>query len=866
MNRMLIDAVQSEETRVATLDGQYLENLDVEVASRRTLKGNIYLAKVMRVEPSLQAAFVDFGGNRHGFLPFTEIHPDYFRIPVGDRPPMLDDDQDQGSDEGMDAAEMAEYQADAAELAAEQNMDEPGEVAPIADGSPQVQVQPVPVAPVHAPMQAPPAFDPWQTTAPGSGALSDLLPDFANQGPVTNFGQPAPMPVAPMPDMPAQPQAAQPQEARPPRQYRPRYKIQEVIKRGMVMLIQVVKEERGTKGAALTTYLSLAGRYCVLMPNTLHQGGVSRKITDFDERRRMRELLDQLEVPEGMGVILRTAGMDQTAPEIQRDLDFLLRLWNNTREQTLQSNAPALIYEEANLIKRALRDFYTSDTQEILVAGDEGYKIARDYMATLVPEEVGKIKPYTEPVPIFSRFGVERQIDNLHSNTVQLRSGGYIVINTTEALVAIDVNSGRSTRERHIEETAYRTNLEAAGEVARQLRLRDLAGLIVIDFIDMEDSRNNYNVERRFREAMRIDRARVQIGRISQFGLLELSRQRLRPSLIETHFEKCPACAGSGYVRAAESSALGILRALEDEGLRRGSGDITVQMPSKVALYLLNNKRHAIGEIERRYGLTVEFVEAEVQDFVINRQRGRGGETSENYRHQYDHHDHASDHSSHDNTAEAMPEASAEAQQSSYGREENRRGGRDRGGRRRHGRGGGGGGGYQQRQTNYAQDAAADPLQPVDGAHAPGGEVTLVNNFNSDAANNIGNGADYQPQQASANENDDDRGRRRRGRRGGRRRQGGGGGRDRFEGGDHRRRDGFQGGGEGRAQPLSVDQNVSGAAAQPPSPRTSPVVPLYVEPPREQVTERPAAQHEVVNPPPAKPKAGWWQRLTGSGE
>ncbi len=396
-----------------------------------------------------------------------------------------------------------------------------------------------------------------------------LITDFGNAA----VGDPSTAPMPPVETVGGEVAEQAIEERR--RFPRHRYKIQEVVKRRQVMLIQVVKEERGNKGAALTTFLSLAGRYCVLMPNTERGGGVSRKITSHQDRRRMKEMLDQLEIPEGMAVILRTAGMEQTPPEIQRDLEYLLRLWNNIREQTLQSTAPTLIYEEANLIKRSMRDLYAQDVDEVLVAGPSGFDLARDFMRTIMPDEIEKVKLYTDPVPLFFRFRVESQIDQLYSPTVQLRSGGYIVINPTEALVSIDVNSGRATRERHIEGTALRTNMEAAEEIARQLRLRDLAGLIVIDFIDMEDGRNNAAVERRLKESMRIDRARLQIGRISPFGLLELSRQRLHPSLMEINFEKCPHCSRRGLCPLpVDSAALSILRMIEEEGIKNGAARI----------------------------------------------------------------------------------------------------------------------------------------------------------------------------------------------------------------------------------------------------------------------------------------------------
>lgn len=512
--RMLIDATHPEETRVVVVNGTRLEQLDVETSTKKQLKGNVYLAKIIRVEPSLQAAFVEYGGNRHGFLAFSEIHPDYYQIPVADRQALMAEEAANNADDGDDGD---------------------------------------------------------------------------NEGVETVGGDEA--------------------EEMSPRQ-RTRnirnYKIQEVIKRRQIMLVQVVKEERGNKGAALTTYLSLAGRYCVLMPNTGKGGGVSRKITNVQDRRRLKEIMSDLDVSPSMAVILRTAGQERSKVEIKRDYDYLTRTWTQIRDTTLQSRAPALIHEEANLIKRAIRDIYSSDIEEVLVDGDEGYRAAKDFMKVMTPSHAKKVQPYRDEVmPLFHRYQVDSQLDAMHSPTVQLKSGGYVVINQTEALVAIDVNSGRATKERHIEETALKTNLEAADEVARQLRLRDLAGLIVIDFIDMEESRNNAQVERRLKEALKQDRARIQMGRISHFGLLELSRQRLRPSLMETSFETCPHCGGAGMVRSVESASMHILRVIEEEGVRRRSTEITVSVATPVALYILNNKRSALADIEARYGFQV---------------------------------------------------------------------------------------------------------------------------------------------------------------------------------------------------------------------------------------------------------------------
>ena len=521
--RLLIDATHPEETRVVVLSGNRLEDFDVEVESRKRLKGNIYLAKVTRVEPSLQAAFVEYGGNRHGFLAFNEIHPDYFQIPVADREVLV------------------------AEHGAAEKADE--------------------------------------------DALSaDEGDDSGDEGGVQTIGG----------------DDSEEVESRRPRPPARRYKIQEVIKRRQILLVQVVKEERGNKGAALTTYISLAGRYCVLMPNTARGGGISRKITNGSDRKKLRSLLGGFGIPQGMAVIVRTAGAKRVKSEIKRDYEYLFRTWNEIRELTLESIAPALIHEEANLIKRSIRDLYSRDIDEIIIDGEAAYRIAKDFIKLLIPSHAKKVQPYKNGgQPMMQHYQVESQLDIIHSPEVQLKSGGYIVINPTEALVSIDVNSGRATRERNIEETALKTNLEASDEIARQLRLRDLAGLIVIDFIDMEVGRNNVKVEKRLKEAMRIDRARIQLGRISPFGLLELSRQRLRPSLIETSSEPCPYCDGSGIRRSTESAALSVLRAIEDEGNRRRAGRITVHVPTAVALYVLNQKRASLADLETRYGLSV---------------------------------------------------------------------------------------------------------------------------------------------------------------------------------------------------------------------------------------------------------------------
>ena len=511
--RLLIDARQSEETRVVLLSGTRIEDFDYETENRKQLKGNVYLARVTRVEPSLQAAFVEYGGNRQGFLAFSEIHPDYYRIPIEDREALVQAERD--SDEDEDGAQEA-------------------------DGAPE--------------------------TVGGEDADEE--------------------------------------EIRPRRNVR-RYKIQEVVSRKQILLVQVVKEERGNKGAALTTYLSLAGRYCVLMPNSTRRGGVSRKITNAADRKRLKTIVGGLDVQDGTAVIVRTAGAKRTKTEIARDYAYLSKLWDEIRAKTLESQAPSLIHEEGDLVKRSIRDLYTSEVDEVLVEGDDAYKEARAQMKMLIPSHVKRVQKYEESLPIFQRYQVEQQMDTIHSPQVTLRSGGYLVINQTEALVAIDVNSGRSTRERNIEETALKTNLEAADELARQLRLRDLSGLIVVDFIDMEDNKNQTAVERRMKDAMRNDRARIQIGSISHFGLLEMSRQRLRISFNESISSACPHCEGTGRVRSVETAALQMLRVIEEEASKGRMDELRVTINSDVALYILNHKRDAISALEERFEMRI---------------------------------------------------------------------------------------------------------------------------------------------------------------------------------------------------------------------------------------------------------------------
>ncbi len=571
-NKMLIDAAHPEETRVVVLRGDRVEEFDFESALRKQLRGNIYLAKVTRVEPSLQAAFVDYGGNRHGFLAFNEIHPDYYQLPKADREALLEVE----AEEARQAAKR-EAEAENARLSSDDDnaSDETeGSTDDEADDETSENIV---------------TLDAESGDAEISDAAEDDAEDSSDDE-VESVGSEDAL------------------EELPERQAlrRKHYKIQEVIKRRQIILVQVVKEERGNKGAALTTYLSLAGRYTVLMPNTARGGGISRKIANPTDRKRLRKIVAELEVPEGMGLIVRTAGASRTKAELKRDFEYLLRLWENVRDHTLQSSAPNLVYEEGNLIKRSIRDLYSKEVEEVLVAGEEEYREAKDFMRMLMPSHAKNVQPFKESEPLFTKYKIESQLNAMYSPYVTLPSGGYIVINQTEALVSIDVNSGRSTKEHSIEETALNTNLEAATEISRQLRLRDLAGLVVIDFIDMEERRNNRAVERRIKECLRHDRARIQVGRISHFGLLEMSRQRLRTGVLEGSTSPCPHCTGTGMIRSTESMALTILRALEDRLLtQRHSVDLACNTNVDVALYILNKKRNYVNDIERRYGVNI---------------------------------------------------------------------------------------------------------------------------------------------------------------------------------------------------------------------------------------------------------------------
>ena len=667
--KMLIDATHAEETRVVVVDGNKVEEFDFESENKRQIAGNIYLAKVTRVEPSLQAAFVDYGGNRHGFLAFSEIHPDYYQIPVADREALMEEERafaeaDARAEEEDEAPKkrrrrgprrrnnkpaeaMTETEVDGMETIDLDASDESDEndapmASTIVEDEPMIVTQEVdapedaadadtaeadtPVAETgsdapsegaqeDAPEEAPAADAASEETAEEAPAASDDDPAAA-EADSNNYAE----------DTDDSEETAEADTAeddqddgiesvsddddamdlRPQRRSRPRrYKIQEVIKVRQIMLVQVVKEERGNKGAALTTYLSLAGRYCVLMPNTARGGGISRKITNAADRKKLKEIATEIDVPTGAGLIIRTAGAKRTKTEIKRDYEYLQRLWEQIRELTLKSIAPAKIYEEGDLIKRSIRDLYNRDIDEVLVEGERGYRNAKDFMKMIMPSHAKNVKHYTDALPLFARYQVESYLSSMFNPVVQLKSGGYLVIGVTEALVAVDVNSGRATKEGSIEETALKTNLEAAEEVARQMRLRDLAGLIVIDFIDMDERRNNNAVEKRLKDKLITDRARIQVGRISGFGLLEMSRQRLRPGMIEATTQPCPSCHGTGLIRSDDNLALSILRQIEEEGVRRRSREVLVKCPVGISNFIMNQKRDHVAQIEARYGLSV---------------------------------------------------------------------------------------------------------------------------------------------------------------------------------------------------------------------------------------------------------------------
>lgn len=997
--RMLIDASHPEETRVVVVDGTRLEEFDFETASRKPLKGNIYLAKVIRIEPSLQAAFVEYGGNRHGFLAFSEIHPDYYQIPVADRERLIaeqhrlhaeaEEDEPRRRNR-IDRTDIEEARADIIEaaaddiitaaipeeaaasevagdtperepvaeaaaseivaaeapapeaLAVEAPAGEPpsvetappaapivAEAAPVSEPEPQTQAAEIPVERIDGPVHVETAEAPVSETAAAPEGDSTAAAEASEQAPEQAAelnGEDSPSEStdpseAPQPDVTVETlggdEVVEERETRERRRRNPirQYKIQEVIKRRQILLVQVVKEERGNKGAALTTYLSLAGRYCVLMPNAGRGGGISRKISNPSDRKRMKEILADLEVPQGMGVILRTAGLERSNIDIKRDYEYLSRLWDSIREITMRSTAPALIYEEGDLIKRSLRDIYDTDIAQVLVEGEAGFQAAAEFMRQLVPHQANKVELYREPIPLFHRYQVENQFDAMHSPTVQLRSGGYIVINPTEALVAIDVNSGRSTKERNIEETALRTNLEAAEEIARQVRLRDLAGLIVIDFIDMEETRHQRQVEHKVKDSMRSDRARIQIGRISAFGLLEMSRQRLRPSLLEHSTEVCPHCAGSGRIRSLESAALHALRAIEEEGVRRRSSEIAVSVPPNVALYLLNQKRYSLSEIEQRYGFTViieaddelHAADCEIERVRTRREDHRGSDrpAPELARASYD--ETSGDEASGDEADGEAPEGEERGErdeersagEEGEGRNRRRRRRRRRGGSREEGEG-------SDRHRETAGENADGDEPGSDEVRLNGAAEDNTQGAEQDVARADDEGADNadgERPEGEANGDDRNGSRRRRGRRGGRRRRrenddgeptqaegqasaGEADGQDEApasNGHDTAEQDGDR---EPPASPpvpmeampvehMPVERapydpgppvNVEAAAPPPPAPEMTPepVVASAPQPiaiPEPEPAPAPAPPPvPVIDAPPEKPKRGWWRR------
>ncbi len=607
---MLIDAAHVEETRVVVVDGNRVEEFDFESETRRQLAGNIYLAKVTRVEPSLQAAFVDYGGNRHGFLAFSEIHPDYYQIPIADREALMEEErayadaQRELEESGQAEKKRSRVKSRAKNIKSDdaiqkQEVEDDNNGEPF-DGELSVTEE-------NQTGFDSVADDNLTDKTNIKSEISSDSSDIIDTADVTGLNDEIPAEDG-LNDIESVSEADDPLDLRVISKPRPRrYKIQEVIKVRQILLVQVVKEERGNKGAALTTYLSLAGRYCVLMPNTARGGGISRKITNAVDRKKLKEIAGDIEVPSGAGLIVRTAGAKRTKTEIKRDYEYLQRLWEQIRELTLKSIAPSKIYEEGDLVKRSIRDLYNRDIDEVLVEGEAGHKIAKDFMRMIMPSHTKNVKYYSDPLPLFSRYQVETYLTSMFNPVVQLKSGGYLVIGVTEALVAIDVNSGRATKEGSIEETALKTNLEAAEEVSRQLRLRDLAGLIVIDFIDMEDRRNNSAVERKLKDKLKTDRARIQVGRISGFGLLEMSRQRLRPGMIEATTQNCSHCHGTGLIRSEENLALSIIRQIEDEGVRGRSSEIIVKCPVSVANFIVNQKREHIANIEARFSLFVRI-------------------------------------------------------------------------------------------------------------------------------------------------------------------------------------------------------------------------------------------------------------------
>jgi ribonuclease E len=852
-NKMLIDATHPEETRVVVVRGSRVEEFDFESANRKQLRGNIYLAKVTRVEPSLQAAFVEYGGNRHGFLAFSEIHPDYYQIPTADRQALIAEDEKAAAEEAEPAEEKPSggrrrgRGRSRPKATPQDSGDAVSAEATSEDGEPAEGDEAEAVVAEHVAEQE---------------EKADVQDGDDEDHPVESIG------------------AGDALEEMPERSHRRSirsYKIQEVIKRRQILLVQVVKEERGSKGAALTTYLSLAGRYSVLMPNTARGGGISRKITSAQDRKRLKDLVADLEVPDGMGVILRTAGASRTRPEVKRDFEYLMRLWETVRDLTLKSTAPALVYEEGSLIKRSIRDLYNKEIDEVLVAGEDGYREAKDFMRMLMPSNAKTVQPYRDSQPLYSKMGVETQLDAMFSNTVTMKSGGYLVINQAEALVAIDVNSGRSTREHNIEDTALRTNMEAAEEVARQLRLRDLAGLIVIDFIDMEESRNNRAVEKKLKDCLKDDRARIQLGRISHFGLMEMSRQRIRTGVLESSSEVCPVCSGVGTVRAVPSVALHVLRICEDHLLKDASRNLLVKLRGEVALYVLNQKRHHIREIEGRFGVTVLFAAEEHlapgQHAIVERTEPATGEPRAPITQVRVDSIMPDEIEEPEETveAEASETEAAEPARRSQPEDDSENGEGGRRKRRRRRRRGGRGGG----ENGGAENGQGFEASSEDESETEGDEQDLsASDVADETSPLVAEAAPEAPSEASEDEDEAGK-RRRRGRRGGRRTRRGGDETETVAAED-----------EGQASEVS-DVAEQPIAAAPVAAAPEPQTPIDVEAgdvlsPEEEVavTETIAAVEAPAEPEPARAPApqplpeaevsgprrkGWWSRKASGG-
>jgi ribonuclease E len=906
-NKMLIDASHPEETRVVVVRGQKVEEFDFESANRKQLRGNIYLAKVTRVEPSLQAAFVEYGGNRHGFLAFSEIHPDYYQIPVADRQALLEAEAEAQREEEHEEERRSRG---GRRRRSSQRRTENDETVVSTEAEAGTEDG------VEAAREADASDSPENVGEERETSTSDAMEAFAtvmagDAAPGENAGEAAIEAVEASAHVETAQgdEAAEAAEARSPegdteadedededededdhdveeheiveqlggddaiedlpqrrRTPRKQYKIQEVIKRRQVLLVQVVKEERGNKGAALTTYLSLAGRYSVLMPNTGRGGGISRKITNAADRKRLKEIAQELEVPEGMGIILRTAGASRTKPEIKRDYEYLMRLWESVRELTLKSAAPSLVYEEGSLIKRAIRDLYNKDIDDVLVSGDEGYSEAKDFMRMLMPSHSKLVQPYRDPQPLFAKFGVESQLDAMFSNVVTLKSGGYLVINPTEALVSIDVNSGRSTREHNIEDTALRTNLEAAEEIARQLRLRDLAGLVVIDFIDMEEKRNNRAVEKKLNECLKNDRARIQVGRISPFGLLEMSRQRIRTGVLESSSIPCPHCAGTGFVRSTPSVALQVLRSIEETLIKNSGYNLVVRTRTEAAFYILNQKRIHLRELETRFGVAISIVADDslhgTTTYAIER-----GEPALKLEHKSAatgiQIDAIIPVDEPDEDIEVEAEAEEETTEEAQGGEERGEEAEGEGGGRRRRR--------RRRRRGRDRDAFAGEAQGEEGEES--GETE--GESDEEEAEVAVSGTEAATTEAG--ESEDERGgrRRRRGRRGGR-------GRGRDEAVEFAMEEGFVAPDEAQAAPAS-DEPVpteASAEAEADEPRPAaesehivapsrPVAEAPVPPPAPVIPEPEPVAVVLTPPDPERPKrAGWWSKaksvLSGS--